>query len=216
MEKRKIMKVLLVNGSPHKEGSTYTCLSEIAKTLNNENIETEIIQIGIDPIASCRGCGACNKLKKCVIDDKVNEFIEKAKTADGFIFGSPVHYSGPYGNLVSFMNRVFFAGSRADSEIFRLKPAASISCARRAGAVSTFDQLNKFFTISEMPIISSRYWNMAFGSNAEDVKKDLEGMQTMRILAKNMAYHLKCKEAAKQAGILPPKKEDVTYTNFIR
>lgn len=211
------MKVLLINGSPHKEGSTYTCLLEVQKSLNEQNIETEIYQTGSDPIASCRGCGACNKLKKCVINDKVNEFIELAKTADGFIFGSPVHYAAPYGNLISFMNRVFFAGSRTEGgSPFRLKPAASICVARRSGATSTFAQLNKFFTISEMPVISSRYWNMAFGSNPEDVKKDEEGMQIMRILGKNMAYHLKCKEAAQKAGILPPEKEDVKYTNFIR
>lgn len=210
------MKVLLVNGSPHKEGCTYTALKEIEKTLIEEGIEAQIYQVGTDSIASCRGCGACNKLKKCVIDDKVNEFIELAKSADGFIFGSPVHYAGAYGNLVSFLNRVFFAGSRADSNLFRLKPGAVVTSSRRAGSVSTFDQLNKFFTISQMPIVSSRYWNMVFGSNPDQVKQDKEGMQIMRILAKNFAYHLKCKEAGKKAGILPPQIEEVEYTNFIR
>ncbi len=210
------MKVLLVNGSPHRQGSTYTCLLEIQNVLNSEGIETEIFQVGKEPIASCMGCGACDNLKKCVINDKVNDFIELSKTADGFIFGSPVHFAAPYGNLVSFMNRVFFAGKRADNEIFRLKPAASIVCARRAGCTSTFSQINKFFTINEMPVVSSRYWNMAFGKNADDVKKDDEGMQTLRILAKNFAYHLKCKEAAAKAGIFPPKSEEVHYTNFIK
>lgn len=210
------MKVILVNGSPHKNGSTYTALSEVQKTLIEEGIEAEIYQIGSEPIASCRGCGACGNLKKCVIDDKVNEFIELAKTADGFIFGSPVHYAAPYGNLVSFMNRVFFAGSRNEVQLFRLKPAAAVVCARRGGCASAFDQINKFFAISEMPIISSRYWNMVFGRNQNDVVKDEEGMQTMRILGKNFAYHLKCKEAAQKAGIKVPEKEDVQYTNFIR
>lgn len=209
------MKVLLVNGSPHKQGSTYRALIEIQKTLSEENIESEIFQVGIEPIASCRGCGACSKLKKCVIDDSVNVFIEKAKKADGFIFGSPVHYAGPYGNLVSFMNRVFFAGSRSDSDIFKLKPASSICVARRAGTVSTFDQLNKFFSISQMPIITSRYWNMAFGRNSEEVEKDLEGMQIMRILARNMAYHLKCKEIAIKMGIKEPIQEEIIHTNYI-
>jgi len=209
------MKVILVNGSPHKNGSTYTSLLEVEKTLNNEGIETEIYQIGTEPIASCRGCGACAKLGKCVIDDRVNEFIEMAKNADGFIFGSPVHFAAPYGNLISFMNRVFYAGSRSGEYTFRLKPAACVVCARRAGATSAFEQLNKFFTINEMPVISSRYWNMVFGANAQDVVQDAEGMQTMRILGKNMAYHLKCKEAGKKAGILPPAKENVQRTNFI-
>jgi len=210
------MKVLLVNGSPHKNGSTYTSLLEVEKALNAEGIETEIYQIGAEPIASCRGCGACSKLKKCVINDQVNTFVETAKSADGFVFGSPVHYAAPYGNLVSFMNRVFYSGSRNEEEVFRLKPAACVICARRSGATSAFDQLNKFFTINEMPVVSSRYWNMAFGRNAQDVVQDAEGMQIMRILGKNMAYFLKCKQAGAAAGILPPKKEIIDITNFIR
>lgn len=210
------MKVILVNGSPHKEGSTYTCLLEIEKILNEEGIETSIFQIGTYPIASCSGCGACNKLKKCVIDDKVNEFIKLAKTADGFVFGSPVHYAAPYGNLVSFMNRAFFAGSRSEEKIFRLKPAAAVTVARRSGTTSAFDQLNKFFAIAEMPIISSRYWNMAFGRNPEEIKQDLEGMQIMRILGRNLAFYLKCKEIAVKSGLELPKQEEISYTNFIR
>ena len=210
------MKVLLVNGSPHQEGSTYTCLKEVEQVLNDCGILTQIFQVGTDPISSCRGCGACNELKKCVINDKVNEFVELAKSADGYIFGSPVHYAGAYGNLISFMNRVFFSASRSGEEIFRLKPASAIVCARRAGCTSAFDELNKFFSINEMPIISSRYWNMAFGSNAEQVKQDEEGMQIMRILGHNMAYHLKCQEFATKLGLERPAKETVNYTNFIR
>lgn len=210
------MKVLLTNGSPHKEGSTYTCLNIIKETLLQEGIESEIFQIGQEPIASCHGCGACANLKKCVIDDKVNLFVEKAKEADGFIFGSPVHYAAPYGNLVSFMNRVFFSAGRTGVEVFRLKPASAIVVARRGGCTSAIEQLNKFFSISEMPIISSRYWNLAYGCNAEQIKQDEEGVQIMRILAKNMAYHLKCKEIAKKEGILPPEKETFVHTNFIK
>lgn len=210
------MKVLLINGSPHKKGSTYTCLKEIEETLKKENIESEIFQVPKEPIASCTGCGACNELKKCVMNDVVNEFIEKAKEVDGFIFGTPVHYAAPYGNLVSFMNRVFYAGSRNEVEIFRLKPAAAIACARRAGATSAISQLNKFFLLAQMPIISSRYWNMAFGRNADEIKQDKEGMQIMRILARNFAYHLKIKQAGIEAGIEYPQMEQVEFTNFIR
>jgi len=209
------MKVLLVNGSPHKEGCTYTALSEVAKTLNAEGIETEIFHIGSEPISGCRGCGVCKKQKlgKCVVDDIVNEFAAKAKEADGFVFGSPVHYASAGGSLVAFMDRLFYSSGK---ETMRLKPAAAVASARRAGTTATLDIINKYFTISEMPVVSSRYWNMVHGSTPADVQKDEEGMATMRVLGRNMAYLLKALEAAKKAGIELPEQEAPVRTNFIR
>ena len=211
------MKVLLFNGSPHKDGCTYTALSEIAKTLKEEGIDSEIYQIGTEPIAPCRACYGCGKLGKCVINDKVNDFIDYAKNFDGFIFGSPVHYASACGGATAFLDRAFFVAFRSGrGDVFLHKPGAAVASARRAGTTATLDQLNKYFGITQMPVISGRYWNMVHGASAEDVKKDLEGMQNMRILARNMAWHLKCQEAGKKAGIEPPKSEEVVFTNFIR
>lgn len=207
------MNVLLVNGSPHKEGCTYTALTEIAKTLKEEGIDSEIFWIGNKPIGGCIACGACYSAKKCVFDDVVNEFQEKAAHADGFIFGTPVHYAAAAGNMTAFMDRLFYSSPKT---IFRLKPAAAVLSARRAGTTATFDQMNKYFTISEMPIISSRYWNMVHGARPEDVLQDAEGLWTMRVLARNMAYHLRCKEAAAKLGIGLPEQEKPVFTNFIR
>ena len=179
------MKVLLVNGSPHKEGCVYTALSEVAKELNNKGIETEIFWIGIKPISGCIACHKCSELGKCVFNDVVNEFAEKAKNADGFVFGTPVHYASASGAITSFMDRLFYS-TFSNQDIFRLKPAATIVSARRAGTTATFDQLNKYYTMNQMPVISSRYWNMVHGSTPDEVRKDEEGMQIMRILGKNM------------------------------
>ena len=209
------MKVLLVNGGPHKEGCTYTALSEVAKELNKEGIETEIFWIGVKPISGCIACGKCFENGKCVFNDAVNEFAEKCKEADGFVFGSPVHYAAASGAISSFMDRLFYS-TFTKSDLFRLKPAASVVSARRAGTTVTYDQLNKYFGMNQMPIISSRYWNMVHGGNPEEVKKDEEGMQIMRILGRNMAYYLKCQEAGKKAGITMPEQEEITFTNFIR
>lgn len=211
------MKVLLVNGSPHEKGCTYTALTEVCKTLNEEGINTEIFWIGIKPISGCIACKKCAELGKCVFNDTVNEFVEKAKEADGFIFGTPVHYAAASGAITSFMDRVFYsAGCSKQSDIFRYKPASTVVSARRAGTTATYDQINKYFGITEMPIISSRYWNMVHGSKPEDVLKDEEGMQAMRILGRNMAYYLKCIEAGKKAGIGLPKREKTIFTNFIK
>ena len=211
------MKVLLFNGSPHKKGCTYTALEEISKTLKEEGIDSEIYQIGTEPIASCRACYACGKIGRCVINDKVNDFIEYAKDFDGFIIGSPVHYASACGGAVAFLDRAFFAAfASGRGDVFLHKPGAAIASARRAGTTATLDQLNKYFTITQMPIISGRYWNMVHGASAEEVKQDLEGMQNMRILARNMAWHLKCLEAGKNAGITLPKQEETVFTNFIR
>lgn len=211
------MKVILVNGGPHKNGCVNTALEEVSKTLKEEGIETEIFWIGTKPIAGCIACKTCAKTGKCVFDDVVNEFVEKAKDVDGFIFGSPVHYAGATGAITSFMDRVFYsASSSGKSDIFLFKPAATVISARRAGTTATYDQLNKYFGITQMPIISSRYWNMVHGGTPEEVKKDEEGMQIMRILGRNMAYFLKCVEAGKEKGINRPEQEKVNFTNFIR
>ncbi|MCD7880066.1 MAG: flavodoxin family protein [Candidatus Gastranaerophilales bacterium] len=210
------MKVLLINGSPNKNGCTYTAMNEISLTLNFEGIETEIYHIGKDPIAPCRACRACGKLGHCVINDKVNEFVEYARNFDGYAIGSPVHYGSAFGAIVPFLDRAFFVDFMSGHNSFIHKPGTAIVSARRAGTTATLDQLNKYFQINQMPVISGRYWNMVHGANPDEVKQDLEGMQNMRILAKNMAYHLKCKEAAQKAGINPPSSEEVMFTNFIR
>lgn len=211
------MKVLLFNGSPHRDGCTYTALNEIQKTLKEEGVESEIYQIGTKPVNGCMACRACAKVGRCVIDDAVNEFVEYAKEFDAFVFGSPVYYAAAAGNAVSFLNRAFFSAFMSGrGEIFEHKPGAAVASARRAGTTATLDQLNKYFTITQMPIISGRYWNMVHGRTADDVRQDLEGMQNMRILARNMAYYLKCIEAGKNAGIKLPKQEEVVFTDFIR
>ena len=206
------MKILVVNGSPHANGCTYTALCEVAAALEAEGMETEMIQVGTKPVSGCLGCGACIKTGKCVIDDVVNEFIEKAKEADGFVFGSPVHYAGASGAITSFMDRAFYG----KAAIYADKPAAAIVSCRRGGATAAFEQLNKYCTISNMPIVSSQYWNMGHGNTPEQVRQDLEGLQTMRTLGKNMAWLLKCIEAGKAAGIAKPEREAKVATNFIR
>ena len=206
------MKVLLVNGSAHKEGCTFTALSEVAKALNENDIETEFFQLGNLELRDCCGCQACRKLGKCVFNDgMVNEFIEKAKLADGFVFGTPVYYAHPSGRILSFLDRVFYAGSSA----LAFKPGAAITSARRAGTTASFDVLNKYFTIVNMPIVSSRYWNNIHGHVADDAKQDLEGLQVIRTLGRNMAWMLKCIELGKQNGIEHPALEEKIYTNFI-
>jgi multimeric flavodoxin WrbA len=208
------MKVLLINGSPKVNGCTYTALCEVAKELEKENIETEIFHVGTKPIRGCMACGGCSKddSGKCVFnDDTVNIALEKAKEVDGFIFGSPVHYAGASGQITSFLDRFFYAGDG-----FQYKPGAAIVSCRRGGSTAAFEQLNKYFTISNMPIVSSQYWNMVHGNTPEQVKQDLEGMQTMRTLGKNMAWLLKCLKAGKESGVSLPEKEQRAVTNFIR
>ena len=205
------MKVLLVNGSTHEKGCTYTALCEVEKALNENGIETEIFQLSGRKIAGCSGCWACKKTGKCVFDDGVNEFVEKAETCDGFVFGSPVYYASAAGALVSFMDRVFYSAGKK----FAYKPAAAVVSCRRAGASTTFDVINKYFTINQMPIVSSNYWNEVHGNKAEEVLQDLEGLQTMRVLGNNMAWLLKCIQLGKEQGI-EPKKEQKVWTNFIR
>ena len=207
------MKVLLVNGSSRPNGCTFTALSEVAKTLNDHLIETEIYHLGSEPIRDCTGCGICRKdEQKCIIEDKVNEFAQKAKYAQGFIFGSPVYFAHPSGRLLSFMDRLFYsAGSN-----FTFKPAAVVVSARRACTTASIDPIMKHFTINQMPVVSSNYWNMVHGNTPDEVKQDLEGMQIMRTLGLNMTWLLNCIEAGKTAGIKYPITEEKIFTNFIR
>lgn len=205
------MKVLLVNGSPNRNGCTYTALEEVAKTLEQNGIETEIFQLGNKAISGCIGCGSCKKTGKCFMDDKVNEFAKKAKEADGFVFGSPVHYASASGALTSFLDRLFFSSS----SVLEFKPAASVVSARRAGSTDTFNQINKYAAMSNMPIVSSQYWNMVYGFTPEDVKRDLEGMQTMRVLGNNMAWLMKCIELGKSNNINRPELEERVFTSFM-
>ncbi|MDR0303493.1 MAG: flavodoxin family protein [Chitinispirillales bacterium] len=206
------MKILLINGSPRSSGCTFRALCEIERELKNESVSTEIFQIGANAISGCRGCGYCRENKKCVVDDSVNSFAQTAAKADGFIFGSPVHYAAASGGITAFMDRLFYSSSYA----LEYKPAAAIISCRRGGASAAFDQLNKYFTINNMPIVSSQYWNMVHGNTPEEVEKDLEGLQIMRTLGKNMAWLLKSIEAGAKAGIAYPKKEEKVKTNFIR
>lgn len=207
------MKVLLINGSPKAKGCTYTALSEVSKELEKANIETEILHVGNKSTRGCSACGGCRiNPGKCVHnDDDVNIALEKAKDADAFVFGSPVHYAAASGNITCFLDRFFYAGN-----CLQYKPGAAIVSCRRGGSTATLDQLNKYFTISNMPIVSSQYWNMVHGSTPEEVAQDLEGMQTMRLLGKNMAWLLKSIEAGRKAGITLPEREPRAMTNFIR
>lgn len=207
------MKVLLLNGSTRKNGCTYVALSEVAKALNAEGIETEIVQMGAGAVRECIGCNQCVGKGKCVFaDDVVNEWLEKAKTADGFVFGSPVYYAHPTGQLLSVLDRLFYAGG----SLFAYKPGAAVVSARRAGTTASLDVLNKYFTDAQMPVVSSTYWNMVHGPAPELVGQDLEGLQTMRNLGRNMAWLLKCIQAGKQQGVTPPTAETAHWTNFNR
>lgn len=206
------MKVLMLNGSAHANGTTYTALEEIGKALVQEGIEYEIFQMGGNAVRDCIGCGQCSE-KGCVFaDDKVNEFVAKAKEADGFIFGTPVYYAHPSGRILSFLDRVFYSSGR----IFAYKPAAGVAVARRGGTSASLDVLNKYFGISQMPTVGSTYWNMVHGTNGEDALQDAEGLQTMRNVAHNMAWMLKCFEAGREKGISLPETERGERTNFIR
>ena len=205
-------KVLLINGSPNEKGCTYTALREMEKTLNACGIETEIFQLGTKPINDCIDCGRCSKDKRCVFDDAVNRVAARADEFDGFVFGSPVYYSGPTGSLTSFLDRLY---STASSKL-KCKPGCCVVSCRRGGATAAYDRLNKYFGINSMPIVTSQYWNQIHGNTPEEVMQDAEGLQTMRTLAQNMAWLIKCIEAGRAAGIERPVYEPKTPTNFIR
>ena len=205
------MKVMLLNGSPRGEKCTYTALSVIAERLNELGIETEIFHVGAKPLAGCIGCGTCRTNGKCFVDDGVNEFVEKMDSADGLIVGSPVYYASASGQITSFLDRAFYSSGEMAG-----KPAAAIVSCRRGGATAAFDQLNKYFSISNMPIVTSNYWNQVHGNTPEEVLQDEEGMQTMRTLADNMAWLLNCIQAGREKGINLPAYEPKIKTNFIR
>ena len=200
-------KVLLLNGSPHEKGCTARALEEVSKTLNEEGIETEIIQIGKENIPGCKGCNYCVSHGRCVYNDMVNGVAPKFKEADGLIIGSPVYYASPNGTALAFMDRLFFSAGYPK----HMKVGAAVVSCRRGGNTATFDALNKYFTISGMPVVSSTYWNMVHGFTAEHVEKDLEGLQTMRNLGRNMAFLIKAIAAEKARNGLPLEEtEDFT------
>lgn len=204
------MKVLLVNGSPHETGCVYTALSEIQGQLKKHGIQSEIFQIGTEPVRGCIACGGCAKLGKCVFDDDVcNKLVEKMLEADGVVIGSPVYYAGANGALCAVLDRAFYVSQGR----YARKPAAAVASCRRGGASATFDRINKYFTISKMPVVASQYWNSIHGTCAEEARQDEEGLQTMRTLADHMAWMLKSIEAS---GIEAPEAEAPKKTNFIR
>ena len=212
------MKVLLVNGSPHEHGCTDRALEEVARALEAEGVETEVFWIGGRPVGGCVACNACAKLGRCAFDDGgVNEFRALAAEADSFVFGAPVHYGRAGASLLGFMDRLFYANGRAGApDVLSFKPAAAVTSARRAGTTTALADVEKFFTISQMPIVSSRYWNMVHGNSAEEAARDEEGLWTMRQLGRNMAWLLRCIEAGRAAGVGLPATEAGTRTNFIR
>lgn len=209
------MKVLLVNGSPHKKGCVNRALEEISTTLEKYEISSDFFWVGNKPIQSCTGCGSCMQTGRCCHKDKVNDFLEIASQYDGFIFGSPVHFASATGAMTSFMDRVFFAGE-FNSNTFGGKPAAAVVSCRRAGSTATLDQLNKYIVFSGMPMVPSQYWNLVHGNTPEEVELDIEGLQIMRTLANNMAWLLNCIQVGRDNNITFPEKEKFTPTNFIR
>lgn len=206
------MKVILLNGSPREEGCTYTALCEVARTLKENSVETKIVQLGKGPIRGCTACMACRKTGRCIFEDGINGLGEKVLQADGLVIGSPVYYGGIAGGLKAALDRLFYPKHGN----FAGKVGAAVVCARRGGNVTAFDDINRFFSISSMPIVTSQYWNQVHGSTPEEVRQDLEGMQTMRTLGLNMAWLLRCIKLGAENGIALPQYEEWARTNFIR
>lgn len=207
------MKVLMLNGSPNPKGNTNAALEEISSVLKSEGIESEIFQLGNGPIRDCIGCGGCSKGAGCIFaDDKVNDFTRKAGECDGFVFGTPVYYAHPTGRVLSFLDRVFYSSSG----VFAFKPGASVVVARRGGCSTSFDVMNKYFGISQMPVAGSTYWNMVHGLTPGEAAKDLEGMQTMRNLARSLSWMMKCFALGREHGVPLPETERGNVTHFIR
>ena len=206
------MNVLLINGSPHKNGCTYTALTQVAGVLNEAGIETTIYHIGAAPVGGCVGCGGCAKAGHCVFGGPAAEILPLAEKADGFVFGAPVHYATAAGSMLGFMHRLAYSAGRC----LRHKPAAVVTSARRAGTTDALNALEKIPQFYEMPLVTSTYWPMVHGSSPEQVLQDEEGCQIMRNLGRNMAWMLQCIEAGRAAGITAPAAENDKRTNFIR
>lgn len=207
------MKVLLVNGSSRKNGNAAIALAEVAQALKGHGVETETVWLGSKPVNDCLACGKCAELGRCVIDnDAVNELVDKAREADGFVFGTPVYYAHPSGRILCALDRAFYSGGAA----FAHKPGAAVAVARRGGITASFDVLNKYFTICQMPVVASTYWNGVHGRLPGEAEQDEEGLRTMRNIGHNMAWLLACIEAGKAAGIEVPAGERGAMTNFIR
>ena len=207
------MKVLLINGSPHARGCTATALGVVADTLEQNGVETETVHVGHKDIRGCIGCYKCRELGRCVFDkDMVNEVARKFEEADGLVIGSPVYYAGPNGTLVSFLNRLFFSTKFEK----RFKVGAAVVSARRMGTTATLDTLNKYFLHGEMPVAASRYWNAVHGNTAEEVLKDEEGLQTMRVLGRNMAFLIRAIAREREAAGLPDQEHQRIATNFVK
>ena len=205
------MKVLLINGSPRANGNTALALEEMRKVFEAEGVEAEIVHVGNKPIRGCVGCGGCAKKGRCVFDDAVNEVAEKFEAADGLVVGSPVYYAGPNATVQALMDRLFYS-ARFDKT---MKVGASVAVCRRGGASATFDRLNKYFTIAGMPVASSQYWNSVHGGAPGEAAQDEEGLQTLRVLARNMAFLIKSIALGKEKYGLP-EREEHAWTNFIR
>ena len=205
----------MVNGSPHKDGCVSTALSEIAEALKSEGIDSSPFWVGNQPVAGCIGCGACVGKRNCFRNDRVNEFVNIMDDYDGFVFGTPVHYAAASGEMASFLDRVFFI-DEFNGNHFAGKPAAAIATCRRSGGTAALDQMNKYMTDCNMPIVPSQYWNVVHGNTPEEIRRDTEGLQTMRTLARNMAWLLKCISLGREHGIGFPVHEQHTMTNFIR
>lgn len=206
------MKALLINGSPRSKGCTYTALTELKKTLEAEGIEVELLHVGHKDIHGCIACRKCHETGKCVFDDAVNEVAPKLAEADAFVIGAPVYFASPAGGAISFMDRLFFSTLGIDKT---MKVGAAVVTCRRGGNTSTFDVLNKYFTMTGMPVASSQYWNMVYGGSAEEVERDAEGLQTMRTLGRNMAFLMKSIQLGKEKFGLPQKEAPI-FTNFHR
>ncbi|MBQ9748015.1 MAG: flavodoxin family protein [Clostridia bacterium] len=206
------MKVLLINGSPREHGCTDTALCEMVRVFEENGVETELLWIGKGPIAGCTACGACAKNGRCIYDDQVNGILARLDTIDGIVVGSPVYYAGVSGQITSFLDRLFYAGGGR----MKGKPAASVVSCRRGGASAAFEIINKYFMMTNMPVVTSQYWNQVHGNTPDEVRQDLEGLQTVRTLAQNMTWLLRCIEAGKAAGVPEPVYEPKVRTNFIR
>ena len=207
------MKVLLINGSPNEHGCTYTALNEVAQTLRKNDVEAELLWLGKKPMQDCIACGHCRQTGECVFKDLVSETSARMDEFDALIVGCPVYYGGPNGRLTAFLDRLMFS---TPNEKLSGKLAASVVSCRRGGATAAFERLNMYFSMLNMHVVSSQYWNQVHGHTPEEVRQDLEGLQTMRTLGQNMAYLLKAQKAASDAGIAPPVREQPVYTNFIR